>query len=90
MNGVDREFCLVRERAEVLEKLRKAGYYFSGFWYEKPVSPARYYRKVHFPEGECPVATEVAEKIINLPTYYTKAELAAARKIIDQYREDAK
>ena len=80
-----REFCLVREREEVLARLKQAGYYFDGFWYEKPVSPKRYYKKVHFPEAECPVATEVAEQIINLPTYYSKKDLAPARKIIEEY-----
>ena len=85
-----REFCLVRDRAEVLKKLQAGGYYFGGFWYEKPVSPERYYKKVHFPEDKCPVATEVTKKIINLPTYYNKKDLEPARKIIAEYMEDEK
>ena len=85
-----REFCLVRNRAEVLKKLQAKGYYFGGFWYEKPVSPERYYKKVHFPEDKCPVATEVATKIINLPTYYNKKDLEPARKIIAEYMEGEK
>lgn len=85
-----REFCLVRDRAEVLKKLQARGYYFGGFWYERPVSPERYYKKVHFPEDKCPVATEVAKKIINLPTYYNKKDLEPARKIIAEYTEDEK
>ena len=85
-----REFCLVNNRGELLKKLRENGYYFDGFWYEKPVSPARYYKKVHFPEKECPVATEVAGKIINIPTYYGKNDLKKARKIIDEYIEENK
>ena len=80
-----REFYLVNNRGEVLEKLRKAGYYFDSFWYEKPVSPVRYYNKVHFNEEACPVATEVAERIINIPTYYEKEELEKAKKIIKEY-----
>lgn len=87
-SGPLREFYLVRDREEVLRKLRENGYYFDGFWYEKPVSPKRFYKKVHFPEKECPVATEVAEKIVNLPKYYKKVELERARKIIEEY-EDA-
>lgn len=82
-----REFYLVRDRVEVLKKLQEKGYYFGGFWYEKPVSPERYYRKVHFPEDKCPVATEVAAKIINFPTYYSKKDLEPARKIIEEYME---
>ncbi len=83
-----RDFFLVNERTIVLEKLRKAGYYFDGFWYEKPVSPIRYYRKVHFPEDECPVAVEVSKKIINFPTYYKKNELINARKIVEEYLDE--
>lgn len=82
-----REFYLVKNRGEALEKLKKAGYYFDGFWYEKPISPARYYEKTKFDEKTCPVATEVAKKIVNLPNYYSKNELARAREIIEEYKE---
>ena len=82
-----REFYLVKNREELLEKLKKRGFYFDGFWYEKPVSPARYYKKVHFDEAACPVATEVAATIINLPTHYPKEKLTPAIKIIKEYTE---
>lgn len=84
-----REFYLVRYRDEVLKKLRRAGYFFDGFWYERPVSPARYYKKVHFPEDKCPVAVEVSQKIINLPTYYSEKELSKARKIVGEYLDES-
>ena len=80
-----RSFALVNNRAEVLAKLKTAGYYLDGFWYEKPVSPARYYKEVHFPENECPNAAFVAEHIINLPNYYQKKNLEPAEKIIKEY-----
>ena len=80
-----REFFLVNNRKEVLNKLKKAGFYFDGFWYEKPVSPVRYYKKVHFPEEKCPVAVEVSEKIINFPTHYKKSELKESYNIIKEY-----
>ncbi len=83
-----RGFNLVRDRSEVLAKLRKAGYYFDGLWYEKPVSPERYYKKVHFPEAKCPVAVEVAEQIVNTPCYYSKKDLIGANKIISEYKEE--
>ena len=83
-----REFYLVHDREKVLEKLKEAGYYFDGLWYEKPVSPARYYKRVHFPERECPVAVEVSEKIVNIPRYYNKLELLEARKIIKEYLDE--
>ena len=82
-----RDFYLVRNRTEVLDKLKRYGYYFDGFWYEKPVSPLRYYKKVHFDEAACPVATEVAKKIINLPNYYSEKDLLKAREIIEEYAE---
>ena len=85
-----REFCLVRDRDELLQKLQRKGYYFGGFWYEKPVSPERYYKKVHFPEKECPNAVYVSERIINLPDYYSRRDLTPARKIIKEYLEEGK
>ncbi len=81
-----RDFCLVENRDRVLQELREAGFYFDGFWYEKPVSPARYYRKVHFPEENCPEAVFVAQHIVNFPNYYTKKDLAPARKIVEKYK----
>lgn len=83
--GPLRKFYLVENRGELLEELKKQGYYLSGFWYERPVSPARYYAKVKFPEAECPVATEVAQQIVNLPDYYSEKELAPAKKLIKKY-----
>ncbi|MBR3176135.1 DegT/DnrJ/EryC1/StrS aminotransferase family protein [Candidatus Saccharibacteria bacterium] len=86
--GKIREFYLVKNQDEVLKELKKAGYYFDGFWYERPVSPERYYKKVHFPENECPTSVEVTKKIINFPSHYTKQELAPALKIVKDYLED--
>ena len=83
-----REFYLVKEREKVLSRLERAGYDFRGFWYEKPVSPERYYYRVRFDEAACPVATDVARKIVNLPNYYSEAELEPARKIIEEYLDD--
>ena len=85
-----REFYLVRDRVEVLKKLQENGYYFGGFWYERPVSPERYYKKVHFPEDKCPVSTEVAAKIINFPTHYEAKALKRAHEIITEYIEENK
>lgn len=80
-----REFCLVNGREEVLEKLKKAGYYFDSIWYKKPVAPDRYYKKIHFDESACPTGVYVAEHIINLPTYYSRGDLRQAREIIKPY-----
>lgn len=82
-----RDFYLINNRDVALKELKKAGYYLGGFWYEKPVSPARYYKKVHFPEEKCPNAVCVSQHIINIPNYCTKKELEPARKIIMKYQE---
>lgn len=80
-----REFYLVDDRALVLDKLKRAGYHFAGFWYETPIAPERYYKKADFDEAKCPVAAEVARQIINFPTYYTRSDLAEARKIVQKH-----
>lgn len=80
-----REFELVENRTEVLEKLKSAGYYFNGFWFDKPVLPERYYKKAHFPEKECKEAVFISEHIINFPNYYSKKDLDKARRIIMGY-----
>lgn len=81
-----RKHFLVDNRDELLLKLSKKGYHFDEFWYEKPVSPARYYQKVHFPEQECPNSVRITQKIINVPIYYTKTELSPALKIIKEFQ----
>ena len=48
----------------------------------------RYYKKVHFPEQDCPNAVYVAKHIVNLPNYYSKLELREAKKIIDNNIEE--
>lgn len=77
-----RQTFLVKDRDRVLKKLRREGFFFDGFWYEKPVSPARYYKKVHFPEADCPVAVKVAEHIVNVPSHYPQKSLKPALEII--------
>lgn len=81
-----REFAFVEDRGEVLKELAQAGYYFDGLWYKQPVSPERYYKKVHFPEDKCPNAVFVAEHIVNLPTYYARSDLKQAREIIKKHK----
>ena len=82
-----RDFRLVDDRDYLLKQLDKVGCHLREFWYEVPVSPARYYKKQHFPEIECPIATEVAAHIINLPVYYSKIKLHPAIRIIKEHQE---
>ncbi len=59
----------VTRREQVLARLKAAGYFVEDVWYDRPVSPARLYHKVHFPEAEFPVTMQVTKDIINLPTH---------------------
>ena len=81
-----RKFYFVKNREQLLKKLKKSGYNFDEIWYDVPVSPARYYKKTGFDETACPTATEVAKKIINLPTWIGKEKLKTAEKIIEEYK----
>ena len=77
-----RDFYLVNDRDEVLKGLEKKGYYFGDIWYDMPVAPKRYFRKADFHPDQCPIATEIAEQIINLPTWYEPAYLRSAKRLI--------
>lgn len=84
-----REFYLVGDRKECLAELCKHGFRLEEFWYEVPVAPTRYYKKVHFPETKCINAKIFAEHVVNLPTWYKNKrrvrEVEQARKIIKKY-----
>ncbi len=87
-NRLLREYFLVKNRDETLQKLKKQGIRLEESWYEVPVSPKRYYNKVNFSENSCPNATFFAAHVINLPTWYSdtkhKKEVNIARKIIKE------
>lgn len=84
-----RDFYLVDDRDAVLKELADAGFEFSDFWYETPVAPERYFHKADFHPDACPVASEVATKIINVPTWYDKEDLKPALKIIKAHLIDS-
>ncbi|MBR5620894.1 DegT/DnrJ/EryC1/StrS aminotransferase family protein [Candidatus Saccharibacteria bacterium] len=83
--GPIRKFYLVEDREDLLNRLEKAGYYFRDIWYTTPVAPERYFRKADFHPEACPVATELAKKIINVPTWYSDTELKSAMNIIEEH-----
>lgn len=82
-----RKFAYVKNREELLAKLKSKGYHFDGFWFETPIAPERFYKKADFDEAACPNATKVAKEIINLPTHYDEAKLKPALKIIEEYKK---
>lgn len=80
---------LVDNRSAVLAALKKEQFFVQDIWYDVPVSPVRFYHKAHYIEENCPVAVEVARRIINLPTHqYVTSEQAAhmARIITEEAR----
>ncbi|MBQ2660264.1 DegT/DnrJ/EryC1/StrS family aminotransferase [Candidatus Saccharibacteria bacterium] len=83
-----RSFDLVENRDVLLKTLRKKGFVFGEIWYDTPVSPARYYKNSGFDEKACPIATEVAKTIINLPSWYEKSALAPAEKLIIKHKKE--
>lgn len=80
-----RDFRLVEHRSEVLSKLQQSGYFFEEIWYDTPVSPKRYEQEADFPATECPVTVQIADQIINLPTWYPQDKLTKAYEIIKEY-----
>lgn len=83
-----RQHYLVENRDAVLDELAQKGYIFQEVWYETPISPARYYKKVHFDESECPNSVEISAHIVNLPDYYSKEQLKDAIKIIKEHQHE--
>ena len=80
-----REPFFVEDREYLLKELEKGGFVFDDIWYSCPVSPVRYYRRVNFPEDECPKAVWAAKHLMNLPTWYPKKNLKPARKLLERY-----
>jgi methicillin resistance protein len=73
---------LLKDRNNVLAKLKRAGFFFDDIWYDSPVAPKRYFSESNFNEDDCPIATLVAKHLINLPTNYSFLQLKKAWQII--------
>jgi len=70
---------LVKNRSPIITKAQKQNI-FLGNWYNQPVGPASLnLAKVQYQLGSCPVAEEVCQHIINLPTNIT---IVSAKRII--------
>lgn len=83
-----RDFYFVNSREQLLAELERHGYYFRDIWYNIPVSPERYFQKSGFHEESCPEAKRAAETLVNVPTWYSKTEMAPAIRIIREYLVD--
>lgn len=73
---------LVDNREQVLKALAKQGYYFYEIWWDVAVSPRRLFSQVGYDAKKTPVAYEVGEKMINLPTDLTAKQKAEVVSII--------
>lgn len=86
--GPLREHYFVSKRAQLLDDLRKQGYYLDEIWYDTPVGPARCMQEANFPSEDCPTTVKVAQEIINLPTWYPEAKLQPVRKLIEEWQHE--
>jgi len=73
---------LVENRDRVLRALARSGYHFADIWWDVAVSPRRLFSKVKYDARKTPVAFEVGEKMINIPTGLSVKEKNKIIKII--------
>lgn len=65
---------IIEGKEEILRFFRKKGIYI-GNWYSSVIDPRGVLlEKVYYKKGMCPLAEELAAKVINLPTYPTMEE----------------
>jgi len=83
-----REYLLVRDKEEVLSRLKSYGFRLEESWYETPISPARYYPSLGFPEEECKNAVFFAAHVLNLPTWYRDKKHLKELKNLKQILKD--
>ena len=85
-----REYILVRNKEEVLDRLRAEGFHLEESWYEVPISPIRYFKSTNFPIENCPNAVFFANHVLNLPTWYKdkkhKKEIEKLKTFLKDYK----
>lgn len=79
---------LVEDREKLLNEFEKAELYLRDTWYDTPIGPKRFYSKVNYSETDCPVATDVARRIVNLPVHagVTLQDIDLIEKLIKQVK----
>lgn len=78
---------LTNNRKGLLAEFKKRGIFVEDVWYDVPVSPIRYYERVHFPEASCPRAVEIAAQLINIPTHekVTNAQYKEIASVLERF-----
>lgn len=77
---------IIEGKEDVFRFFRKKGIYI-GNWYSSVIDPRGVLlEKVYYKKGMCPLAEELAAKVINLPTYPTMEE-KDAQKIVTLMQE---
>ena len=76
----------VKNRANLIETLRKSGVYVSDIWYDAPISPKRYLKDTSYID-QCPKAEKLSAQILNLPTHRNVSVEKAQKisKLINQW-----
>lgn len=82
-NLVNQSSCLrfpifAEKRSRLISFLKQHGIYVSDIWYDAPISPKRYMKEIKY-KGNCKVAEEISETIINLPTHRNVSEIDAQK-----------
>lgn len=74
-------------RPELLRQLKESGYEFNDTWYDVPIIPKRRFDHYRYPTELCPNATELATKIINLPTHHeiSSSDIKRISEIVRQH-----
>ncbi len=76
---------LVDHRDLLLKRLARHQFHFDDIWYDLPVSPKRYYKRLDFPERDCPLSVSTSARLINIPTHLPPERLQKALTIIKEY-----
>ncbi|MBU4078407.1 aminotransferase class I/II-fold pyridoxal phosphate-dependent enzyme [Patescibacteria group bacterium] len=80
----------VENSDEILEKFKKKGIYLDDGWRKSVVVPiGTNLEKMGYIKGSCPVAEEVADKILNLPTHIniSKEQAEKIKNLLKRFQE---
>lgn len=73
---------IVKNRENLIKYLQKKGFFINDIWYDAPIAPKKYLYLSNYQKGECPVAEELADEIINLPTHIN-ISVKKARRLVE-------